>query len=103
MNLFWKAFARRGRTETIENIRMAVSKYGNIVDAKPFSDISLTFVIEVEQRRVEELFHALASQVVLDADGLPGMHTQREVVVYLNVDFPAATGDLRHETPAFPG
>ena len=82
---------------------MAVSMYGNIVDAKPFSDISLTLVIEVEQRRIVELFHALESQVVLDVDGLPGMDAQREVVIYLNVDFPAATGDLRHETPAFPG
>jgi hypothetical protein len=103
MNLFWKAYARRDRRETIENIRMAVSLYGSIVDAKPFSDISLTLVIEVEERRIEELYQALESQLVLDAYGLSGMDSEREVVVYLNVNFPLATGDLRHETPAFPG
>lgn len=103
MNLFWKGIARKGRLEAISEVRSVVDKHGSMIDAKAFSDLSLTLFIEVEEQKLRNLFHDLEQCVVLDASEPSVSSAARVTCVYLNLDFPGGKGDLVHVTPDVPG
>ena len=101
---FLKGIYPRDRLHGIEDIREAVRDSGFIVDHKMYSDISMSFTIETEERKFEELLNCLSSVISLeDSDKQLHRESSKEIQVLLNVTFIAGTGDVRNRVPAIPG
>jgi hypothetical protein len=47
-HIFWTGYSQGDRHEAIDSIKCIVSQYGDLVDFKFFSDISLSMTIEIE-------------------------------------------------------
>ena len=102
-NIFWSGFTNRDRTTAIADIEMIINQSGFIIDFKPFSDISISLVIEVQESHIDQLYDALAGYLHMeDFDRLHSVSSQ-ERKIYLNVTFANAMGKLRNEIPAVPG
>jgi hypothetical protein len=58
-NIFWTGYCKTNRISAISEIQKIVINFGYITDFKQFSDISLTIVIEVEERKINSLYLAI--------------------------------------------
>jgi len=102
-NLFWTAYSRGDRHDTIRKLKETVAGYGDLVDFRFFSDISIVVTIEIQERNVNFLYGKLSELLSLDeAESLPS-NSERERVIYLNVTFARATGNLTIDVPSVPG
>ena len=54
-NIFWTGYSNDERHTAINKIQSVVSKYGDLVDFKLFSDISLSMTIEIEEFKIENM------------------------------------------------
>ncbi len=84
-------------------IKRVVAKYGDIVDFKLFSDISLSMIIEMEESNIDKLYDELADNIAIDNFEYLNSMSKKERTVYLNVTFTKGTGNLIIEVPAVPG
>jgi hypothetical protein len=102
-NIFWTAYSNEERLSAITSIQHIISKYGEVVDFKLFSDISLTIVIEIEESKIDLLYHELKFKIVFDQ--LEYLHSisTMEKTIYLNITFSKGSGNLIIETPSIPG
>ena len=102
-NIFWKAYSNKGRYEVIEDVKRSISRFGDIIDFKLFSDISINMTIEIEESAIPGLYADLKKIIAIaDYDHLPSsFNTER--TIFLNLTFSAATGNLKIETPVVPG
>jgi hypothetical protein len=64
--LFWTAYSNEERSKAISNIQTIISKYGDIIGFKFFSDISLTMTIEIKELRIDTLYDELKNIVGID-------------------------------------
>ena len=101
--IYWSGICRNDRIPAISNLASVIGKYGFITDFKEFSDISIAFRIEIISAKLEGLFNALKECLQLDGIYMEVFRGEAERVVFLNVTFTGAQGDLRIETPAVPG
>ena len=102
-NIFWTGYCKTNRISAISEIEKIVTNFGYITDFKQFSDISLTIVIEVEERKINSLYLALKQFMNLNDFELINSDSTIERVILMNTTFNDGTGDLRVETPAVPG
>lgn len=102
-NIFWTGYSSEERHAAISAIADIVSQYGDVVDFKLFSDISLSMVIEMEELNVDTLYDELAGRLRMDDFERLNAHTTRERTVYLNITFAKGSGDLIIEVPSVPG
>lgn len=58
-NIFWTDYCKTNRISAISEIGKIVTNFDYITDFKQFSDISITIVIEIEERKINLLFLAL--------------------------------------------
>lgn len=84
-------------------IKSIVTRYGNIVDFKLFSDISLTMVIEIEEFKIDKLYEELVNNIGIDKFEFLNSSSRKERTVYLNITFSKGSGNLIIEIPAVPG
>jgi hypothetical protein len=103
MNLFWTAIARKERLAAISEIQSVVNLHGSLMDVKPFSDVSLALEIEVEEKKLNDLYRGLENILGMDPAELLNSVSGRTRTVFLNISFPSGKGDLVHETPDVPG
>ena len=54
-NIFWTGYSNDERHAAINKIKCVVSKYGDVVDFKLFSDISLNMKIEIDESKINKL------------------------------------------------
>ena len=101
--IFWTAYSNKERISAIIEIERVINNYGFITDFKQFSDISISVKIEIEECKIFELFKKLECIIDLDKSEEPFSDSNRERVIYLNVTFTKATGNLTIETPAVTG
>ncbi len=102
-NIFWTGYSNDERHSSISTIENVVSKYGDIVDFKFFSDISLTMAIEIEEFKINKLYNELANTIRLDKFENLNSVSKKERKVYLNITFTKGTGNLTIEVPNVPG
>jgi len=55
-NIFWIGYSNEDRHATVSKIQNIISRYGDIVDFKLFSDISISIKIEIENVNINKLF-----------------------------------------------
>jgi hypothetical protein len=102
-NIFWKGYSNDERHSAINKILSVVSKYGDLVDFKLFSDISLSMTIEIEEIKIEKLHDELSKKIVIEKSEYLNSFSGNERTVYLNVTFAMGTGNLKIEVPSVPG
>ena len=102
-NIFWSGFTNQERATAILELEKIINQFGFIIDFKPFSDISISLVIEAEESHVNHLYDALIGYLHMkDFDRLHSASSQ-ERTIYLSVTFSKAMGNLKNEIPAVPG
>ncbi|MEQ1798368.1 MAG: hypothetical protein ABL872_10460 [Lacibacter sp.] len=102
-NIFWTGYSNDERHSSMSIIKRVIAKYGDIVDFKFFSDISLTMVIEIEEFKIDKLFDELTDNIGIDKFEYLNSISKKERTVYLNVTFSKGTGNLIIEVPSVPG
>lgn len=102
-NIFWTGYSNDERHSSMSTIKRVVAKYGDIVDFKLFSDISLTMAIEIEEFKIDKLYNELADNIGIDKFEYLNSISKMERTVYLNVTFTKGTGNLIIEVPSVPG
>ena len=101
--IFWTGFSNHNRIQAISSIEQVIGTYGYITDYKQFSDISISILIELEEQKIEGLHKALLEKISLDDCEIPLTSSNIERMLYLNITFSQATGNIRVEVPAVPG
>ena len=102
-SIFWTGYSNNERHSTINAIKTVVAKYGDIVDSKPFSDISLTITIEIEEFKIDKLYDELGDNITIDKFEYLNSISGRERTIYFNITFGKGTGNLTTEVPSVPG
>lgn len=102
-NIFWTGFCKKDRFISISEIEDIINKYGFIYDFKEFSDISISFIISVEEHKINKLFIELNKQISLREFESINSPSINERIVFLNVTFLRGTGNFKVEIPAVPG
>jgi hypothetical protein len=102
-NIFWNGYTHQDRNETISYLRTIANTYGAIIDIKKYSDLSMTFVLEVEGSQLANLYKALQDGIRLEPFDFTETGANIERTVFLNVTFGSGTGDLRIVVPTVPG
>ena len=102
-NIFWSGFTSEDRTGAIAEIEKIINPFGFIIDFKPFSDISLSLVIEAEEAHIDQMYEALSTYLHMEDFDRLNSTLSRERTIYLSVNFTNAMGNLKNEIPAVPG
>ncbi len=102
-NIFWKGFSDDERHSTINKIQSVVSKYGYVIDAHFFSDISLSMTIEIEEFKIDKLYDEFTKILRFQMAEKLNSISKNERTVYLNITFAKGTGNLKIEVPSVPG
>ncbi len=102
-NLFWTGYSKEERHSSIDTIKSIVTKHGDIVDFKFFSDISITMVIEIEEFKIDNLYNELAKNIGIDSFHYLNSNSTQERKVFLNITFLKSSGNLNVEIPSVPG
>ena len=100
---FWTGYYNGSRHAGINDIQNIVTKYGDVVDFKLFSDISITLVIEAKELNIDKMYNDLSNSISIDPFNLLNSKSQKERTIFLNITFAKGTGDLRIEVPSVPG
>ena len=102
-NIFWTAYSNDERHTVINKIKNVVSNYGDIVDFKFFSDLSITMVIEIKELIVDKLYDELRDNIDIDKFKYLNSTFQKERIIFFNITFNKGTGNLKIEVPSVPG
>ncbi|MCG7856975.1 hypothetical protein [Flavihumibacter sp.] len=102
-NIFWKGYSNDERNSSMIAIQGVIAKYGDIVDVKLFSDISLTMTIEIDEFKIDRLYDELSAIMGMDKFERLDSISKKERTIYLNISFTRATGNLIIEVPSVPG
>ena len=102
-NIFWTGYSGEERHATIQSVTALVNRHGYVVDFKPFSDLSLALVIEIEESRIDQLYDDLSAHMPMKPFERLASASSRERTVYLNIAFIRGSGNLSHDIPATPG
>lgn len=101
--IYWSGIYNDDRLAGIRRIEEGINQYGAITDFKFFSDISMSLVIEIEEKNIQLMAEELTK--IIEFPNYPKMvlGAEKECVILLNITFTRATGNLRVEVPAVPG
>ena len=86
-NLFFTGYCKDERQKGINDIQNVVSKHGDIIDFKIFSDISLSMVIEIKEFKIDELYDDLRKKLGMNKFEYMNSTSQNERTIYLNITF----------------
>lgn len=102
-SLYWKGFSQNERVPALDGIEKIIQKYGFLTDFHMFSDVEISFRIEIGEQKIRAFHTDLALLLNLDNPVPPLSESTQERVIFLNVTFLKSTGDFRNEVPAVPG
>lgn len=100
---YFTGYNYQSRAQGIADITQAVGPWGAILDFKLFSDVVISFEIEVIAAQVHSLYASLAAVMEMEPFDVAVPETAQEVLVLMQVTFAKGTGNMRHEVPAVPG
>jgi hypothetical protein len=98
--IYWNGFSNNDRHSVISDISLIISNYGLIANFLRSSDMSLGLSIEIEEMKVEKLYHELEEKLQLSGkwDEIdPQSHL--ECLVLLHLTFINNTSDLEIANP----
>lgn len=100
---YWSGINNDERIKAIDQITGLVDDYGIIVNSSRVSDLSFNMAIQIEERKVKDLFDCL--KTVMSIDGVNNNLTasKKDCLVLINITFTKGTGDLTIEVPNVPG
>jgi hypothetical protein len=101
--LFWSGVTNEERHPFIDRIQCVISKYGDIIDFKMFSDLSLAIKLEVPETKINDLYGELIENLNMEAFAPLNPAPNVERTVFLNVGFGKGLGDLKITVPSVPG
>ena len=104
--LIWTAYSSESRIEIIEKIKTIISTNdGYIMNFNMFSDLAMTFSIEIPEDRIIELHNALNN--ILKISDIESKHVigllKKEWLIFMNISFNKGTGELKIAMPEVPG
>ena len=102
-SIFWTGYCNTERIIAISEMENIIANYGFITDFKRFSDFSLSVSIELEEKKIDNLYEALQSMMSLNDFAKINSTSNIERLIFLNLTFIKGTGELRVEVPAVPG
>jgi hypothetical protein len=102
-NIFISGYSSSHRNEAIYSIENTIDNFGFIIDFKTFSDISISFIISIEENKITQLYDKLSELIVLDSNEIPYSESAKERIVFLKVTFTKASGKFKNEIPSVPG
>jgi hypothetical protein len=85
------------RTIGISKIQDSVNQYGSIIDFKFFSDISISFIIEISENKVKEMHTNLSDVISLSDLKIPPSESNNDCIILLNISFTKGSGNKRNE------
>jgi len=86
-NIFLTGYCKDERHKAINEIQQLVALYGDIIDFKFFSDISLSMVIEIKEFKIDELYDDLRNKLGMNKFEYMNSISQKERTVCLNISF----------------
>lgn len=100
---YWQGYCNLDRTTGISQIQDCINKFGSIEDFKFFSDISISFVVEIESTKIEMLYTELGKILELEKEDKTSFSVSNTTKVLLNITFTKGKGNMRNEVIAVPG
>jgi hypothetical protein len=94
---YWKGICNKDRNLAISELTSIVDKYAIILNFQRFSDISLSLMLELEECHLSNLQNDLKSLMTIDSDDAVSTESRTTCVVFFNVTFTKATGNLEIE------
>ena len=100
---YWVGYCKENRIVATEKIAATINEYGCMLSANIFSDLAISFTIEINRNKVIALYNALNSYIRLKEQEMADSESTEEITIMLNVTFAMGTGSLRIEVPSVPG
>jgi hypothetical protein len=91
------------RFSGISAIEEVINHYGYIIDFKMFSDISISFYIEMKENKIDEMIEQLKKVIIMDEPKQLHAYSEAEEIILLNVSFTKGSGNMKIEVPVVPG
>ena len=100
---YWVGYCEQDRLSWTPQVARVINSYGAIVNTNFFSDLAISFIIEVSADQIQALYANLKEYIHLeDVNGFPASGSY-ECTVLLNLSFTNGSGNLKIETPSVPG
>jgi len=100
---FLTGFCEKERLQAVSEIEKIIAEHGFIIDFKMFSDISISIMLEIEERKIEALYDDLKNYMNMQDMKNMNSGSDNESLVLLNVTFTKGSGNLTIEVPSVPG
>jgi hypothetical protein len=100
--LNWELFSPQERASAIDELKRSINRCdGYIITCEMFSDLSMSVILEIEEKHISELHKELKKVVsISDLDKkLISNDTENEWTILMNISFARRTGKLRHQKP----
>jgi len=101
--IYWTAYCNKDRHQAIFDLEAIIYNHGFITDFNRFSDVSISLIIEIEERKIKPLYSDLQAYFHINETYTIDSISEVECVILVNITFTKATGDLIIEIPAIPG
>lgn len=101
-----QAFTSKERNKALELLKSIISRHdGHIINFQFFSDIAISFTIEILGSGIIGLYEELKQEMSVNefVMGDPSTNLSKDCWVLLHVSFVKGTGDKRFEIPVVPG
>jgi hypothetical protein len=98
--IYWNGFSNDDRFFAINDISLIINKYGLIANFLRSSDMSLGLSIEIEENKVNKLYHELEEKMHLTGKWDEIDHlSSKECLILLHLTFTNSTGELEIANP----
>jgi hypothetical protein len=101
--IYWTGQTAQAGPGALSEVARVVNAHGFLIDVKPFSDLSASLVIEIEERKIAGLYHALQACLTLNEPLLPYPDSARERTILFHLSLAQGTGLARAPVPEVPG
>jgi hypothetical protein len=100
---YWKGICSEDRLKGISLIRDQINKYGFIIDYRFFSDISISMIIDIEERNIKSLYEDLIKLIKISDHHELTSDSKTECEILFSITFTEGTGNMTFEVPSVPG
>jgi hypothetical protein len=99
---YWTGISKEERIGAISDITAIIDRKATILNFQKLSDLSLSFVLELEEDKIELLQQELKNIMFVEGK-IPEMPVNgKECLVLFDITFTQGTGDLEIEVPNIP-
>jgi len=102
----WKLYCLHDRHIAIDKIQDLLYSFdGYIIQHKMFSDLQMSLMIEIKEKKLVSFYDALKDRFKmndLDRNGV-NSNSEKNVLVFINVAFVSGKGKLENTIPDVPG